>query len=99
MATDPDAKTMPVTEPASPRDWRLIALNGGAGFPVAFALLYYVMPAGWLSSAPVSAFGAAVMSVLIATIVAVMRIHSLRVHNLHMRVALDNMSQGPPTDR
>ena len=99
MRSDPDAKMDAPSEPASPRDWRRIAIIAGACFPVGFALLhYYLLPAGGLTSSTseftMSAFGAAVLSVVIATVVAAVRIYSLRLHNLRMRVALDNMSQG-----
>ena len=77
-----------------PRDWRFVAAIAGACFPVAFVLFHYAVPAGWLSSAPVSAFGAALLAVLAAAGAALFRIQRLRVHNRRMRVALDNMSQG-----
>jgi methyl-accepting chemotaxis protein len=98
MNTNPDAKMMPSTAPASLRDWRLIALIGGVCFAVAFALLRYVVPIGaWISSVPAitaSAVGAAILSVAAVTLAAGFRIRSLRFHNRRMRVALDNMSQG-----
>ena len=98
MVADPDVQMNAPSEPASPRDWRFIAMVAGACFPLGFALLYYLLPAGGVTSPAseftASAFGAAVLSVVIATVVAAFRIHGLRLHNRRMRVALDNMSQG-----
>jgi methyl-accepting chemotaxis protein len=76
------------------RDWRFIALIAGVCFPVGFMLFHYAVPAGLLSSAPIAAFGAALLAVLAAAGAAVFRIRRLQVHNQRMRVALDNMSQG-----
>jgi methyl-accepting chemotaxis protein len=77
-----------------PRDWRFVAVIAGVCFPVAFLLLHYAMPAGRLSSAPLSAFGAGIVATLAAVVAALFCIQRLRLHNQRMRVALDNMSQG-----
>ena len=79
---------MAVSAPATPRDWRFVAAIAGACV-VVYLLFRYAVPAGSLS-----AFGAAVAVALVAGLAAAFRIQRLRVHNLRMRVALDNMSQG-----
>ncbi|MEJ2374138.1 MAG: PAS-domain containing protein [Pseudolabrys sp.] len=82
---------MAFSAPAAPRDWRYLALIAGACFPAVFLLLHYATPGG---GAPLSAFGAALLSALIATSVTLFRIRSLQLHNRRMRVVADHMSQG-----
>ena len=44
------------SRPAIPRDWRLVAAIGCAGFAVSFALFHYVVPVGgWIGGARASA--------------------------------------------
>jgi len=94
VGADPDANKMALPAPAVPRDWRFVAVIAGASFPVAFVGLRYAVPVGVMSSAPVSAFGAALLAVLIAVAAALFQLQRLQVDNQRMRVALDNMSQG-----
>ena len=84
--------------PATARDWRWIALIGCACFPASFALFHYALPVGaWVASTPelvASVFLAALASLLAMLLVAGFVTRGLQVHNLRMRVALNNMSQG-----
>ena len=81
---------------ASARDWRMVALAGFASFAVSFALLHFVLPVPVTSiSEPVaSLFFAAVVGLLVMAITTAMFARKLRVDNLRMRVAINNMSQG-----
>jgi methyl-accepting chemotaxis protein len=98
VAADPDAKMAASSRPAILRDWRLVASIGCVCFPVSFALFHYVVPVnGFIGAAsePVASGIAAALTSLVVIAAAVMiRAQALRVHNLRMRVALDNMSQG-----
>ncbi len=84
--------------PATARDWRLVALIGCAFFPASFALFYYGLPVGaWVASAPellVSAFFAGLTTVLAMLFAGIVLTRRMQVHNLRMRVAINNMSQG-----
>jgi len=83
---------------ATARDWRMVVLTGVISFALGFAVLHFVLPvSGWIASAPelaVSLLFAALIAMLAtaATIAAVAR--KLRVDNLRIRVAINNMSQG-----
>ena len=81
---------------ASARDWRMVALAGFASFAVSFALLHFVLPVPVTSiSEPVaSLFFAAVVGLLVMAITTAIFARKLRVDNLRMRVAINNMSQG-----
>ena len=81
------------SRPAIPRDWRLVAAIGCAGFAVSFAFFHYVAPAEhWigLTNGPAAALTA--VAAMAAAIL--IRAQGLQAHNQRMRVALDNMSQG-----
>ncbi len=83
---------------ASARDWRMVALAGFASFAVSFALFHFVLPAeNWVTSASepmASLLLAAVVGLLAMAIATAMLASKLRVDNLRMRVAINNMSQG-----
>ncbi len=85
------------SQSARPREWRLLAI-GGACFAASWPVFHYLVPlGGWIGSAPepaLSAFGAALLALAAMAAAAVFRAQTLQVHNLRMRVALDNMSQG-----
>jgi methyl-accepting chemotaxis protein len=80
------------------RDWRLIALIGGVGFPLSFLLFYFVVPVGaWAATAPtvmVSAFCAALTTVLAMLVAGIVLTRRTQVNNVRMKVAINNMSQG-----
>ena len=80
------------------RDWRMILLTGGISIAVSYALFHFVLPVGtWISIAPesiVSTFSAAVIAMLAMAITTAFFAQRLRVHNLRMRIAINNMSQG-----
>jgi methyl-accepting chemotaxis protein len=98
VPADPDAKMAASSRPPILRDWRLVASTGCVCFPVSFALFHYAVPVTdfiGAASEPVAAGIAAALVSLVAMAAAVMvRAQALQVHNLRMRVALDNMSQG-----
>jgi len=83
---------------ASARDWRMVALAGFASFAVSFALFHFVLPVeNWVTSASepmASLLLAAVVGLLAMAIATAMLASKLRVDNLRMRVAINNMSQG-----
>jgi methyl-accepting chemotaxis protein len=80
------------------RDWRSVALIGGACFPASFALFHYVVPVGaWVPAAPellASALFAGLATTLAMVLTGVVLAQRLQVHNRRMHVALNNMSQG-----
>ncbi|MGA9193481.1 MAG: PAS-domain containing protein, partial [Pseudolabrys sp.] len=82
----------------SARDWRMVMLTGVDSFAVSFALLHFVLPVSvWVASAPelmVSLFFAALIAMLAMAIATAFHTRKLRVDNLRMRVAINNMSQG-----
>ena len=79
-------------------DRQLVALIGFAVFAASFALFYYVVPMGaWVAAAPalvVAGFFAAIAAVLAMALTGAVLARRMQVHNLRMRVALNNMSQG-----
>jgi methyl-accepting chemotaxis protein len=79
-------------------DRQLVALIGFAVFAASFALFYYVVPMGaWVAAAPalvVAGFFAAIAAVLAMALTGAVLARRIQVHNLRMRVALNNMSQG-----
>ncbi len=79
-------------------DRRLVAPIGLAVFAASFALFNYVVPVGaWVASAPalaVSGLFAALATVVAMALAGAFFARRMQVHNLRMRVALDNMSQG-----
>jgi len=83
---------------ATARDWRRVILIGGISFAVSYPLLHFVLPVGaWVSAAPepiVSFFLAAIIAMLAMAIAAAFLARKLRLDNLRMRVAINNMSQG-----
>ena len=83
---------------ATARDWRRVILIGGISFAVSYPLLHFVLPVGaWVSAAPesiVSLFLAAFIAMLAMAIAAAFLARKLRLDNLRMRVAINNMSQG-----
>ncbi len=83
---------------ATARDWRRVILIGGISFAVSYPLFHFVLPVGaWVSAAPesiVSLFFAAIIAMLAMAIAAAFLARKLRLDNLRMRVAINNMSQG-----
>ena len=83
---------------APARDWRLVILAGGASFATSYALFHYVFPVGrWVAtaSAPVaSLFLSAIVAFLAMALTLAVLSRMLRMDNLRMRVAINNMSQG-----
>ncbi len=85
-----------------PRDWRLIALTGAVCFPASFALFHYVVPLGawivaWAGATDefaASAFCAGITTVLAVLVAVLVVTRRMRAANAHMRVAVNNMSQG-----
>jgi methyl-accepting chemotaxis protein len=86
------------SSPATARDWRWMALIGCACFPASFALFHYALPVGtWATSTPelaASVFLAGMASLLAMLLAAGFITRGLQVHNVRMRVAINNMSQG-----
>jgi methyl-accepting chemotaxis protein len=82
---------------AAARDWRRVALTGSAAFAASYSLLHFVLPVGrWVSVAPeptVSLSLAALIAVLAMATTAALLAWTLRIQNLRMRVAINNMSQ------
>jgi methyl-accepting chemotaxis protein len=80
------------------RDWRIVLLTGGISFAVSYALFHFVLPVGsWVSSSPesiVSLFSAALIAMPAMAATTAFLARKLRVDNLRMRVAINNMSQG-----
>jgi methyl-accepting chemotaxis protein len=74
------------SQPARPRDWRLPA-TGGVCFAAGFAVFHYIVPLGGF-------FGAALVAMAAMAFAFFFRAQALQLHNLRIRVALDNMSQG-----
>ena len=80
-----------------PRDWRRVALVGAVCFALAFAPLYFLLPAGAVMAAskPVaSVVGAGFAALLAMAVTLILLTGRLRAHNRRMRIALNNMSQG-----
>jgi methyl-accepting chemotaxis protein len=77
------------------RERRLIALAGGACFALSFALLYFALPyMGSSVAAGDAAFVAVAAATMAMAVTGFAFAYKLRVHNLRMSVAIDNMSQG-----
>lgn len=83
---------------ASARDWRMVMLVGGTSFAVSYVLLHFVFPVAiWFASSPepvVSIFLAVVIALIAMALTLALLSRNLRVDNLRMRVAINNMSQG-----
>ncbi|HXX08736.1 MAG TPA: PAS-domain containing protein [Pseudolabrys sp.] len=83
---------------ATARDWRMVMLAGAASFAVSYAVFHFVIPVGaWLTFIPeslVSICAAALVATLTMAVTMVFLARELHVHNLRMRVAINNMSQG-----
>jgi methyl-accepting chemotaxis protein len=86
------------SEHAAARDWRMVMLTGVISFAVSFALFHFVLPVdAWVGSAPkliVSLFFSALVAMLTIASMTSVFARKLRVDNLRMRVAINNMSQG-----
>jgi len=84
--------------PAPARHWRWVALTGCILFPASLTLFRTVVPVGaWVTSAPelvVSVFFAALATALGMALAGFFLARRMQGHNLRMRVALNNMSQG-----
>src|SRR4029077_13791195 len=81
------------SRPPIPRDWRLVAATGCAGFAVSFALFHYFAPAApWIGLANAPATALTAVAAMGAAIL--INAQGLQAHNQRMRIALDNMSQG-----
>jgi methyl-accepting chemotaxis protein len=76
----------------------MVVLTGCFSFAGSFLLFHFVLPAGaWAASAPeplVSSFFAAIVALLAMAITVAVLGRRVRTHNLRMRVAINNMSQG-----
>ena len=82
---------------AWPRDWRLVALIGGACFVLSFALLRGALPAGAVMAVPepwASLAAAGLLTLMTSAATLILLAQRLRAYNQRMRVALNNMSQG-----
>ncbi len=83
---------------AAARGWRMIILTGSIAFAVSYSLFHFVLPVGtWVSIAPeptVSFSFTALVALLAMTTTAAFLARKLRLDNLRMRVAINNMSQG-----
>ena len=80
-----------------PRDWRLMALIGGACFVLSFTLLRGVLPVGTVLGVPEpwgSLVAAGLIGFIAIAVTLILQTRQLRTYNQKMRVALDNMSQG-----
>ena len=81
-----------------PRDWRLAVLVGGLVLPASFAVYRYAASLdGWIVGASTPLFSAvfAFITAILATAAALDLLgRRMQMHNIRMRVALDNMSQG-----
>src|SRR6476646_4659053 len=84
--------------PATARGWRMVILTGSIAFGVSYSLFHFVLPVGtWVSVAPeptISFSLAALVAMLAMTTTAAFLARKLRLDNLRMRVAINNMSQG-----
>jgi uncharacterized membrane protein len=80
---------------AAARGWRLVILTGSITFAVSYSLFHFVLPVGtWVSVAPeptVSFSFAVLAAVLAMTATAALLARKLRLDNLRMRVAINNM--------
>ncbi len=99
MPAYPDAKMGEHTSAhADARDWRMVVLTGCASFAISFAVFHFVLPIGvWVASeaeAIVSFFLASVIALVAMSFTTVLLARKLRLDNLRMRVAINNMSQG-----
>jgi methyl-accepting chemotaxis protein len=85
-------------EPRNARDHARIALVGAAGLIAGFALFQFVLPLDrWLGlqpTLPLSLVAAVGLGAWAATVAALVEGRWLQAQTAHMRVALDNMSQG-----
>jgi methyl-accepting chemotaxis protein/PAS domain-containing protein len=83
---------------ATARGWRMVILTGSIAFGVSYSLFHFVLPVGtWVSVAPeptISFSLAALVAMLAMTTTAAFLARKLRLDNLRMRVAINNMSQG-----
>ncbi len=81
-----------------PRGWRLAVLVGGLAMPASFAAYHYAAALdGWIvgASAPLTAAPLSFVIAILAMTAALMVLgRRMQLHNIRMRVALDNMSQG-----
>ena len=82
---------------AGPRDWRLVALIGGASLVLSVALLRGALPAGAVVAMPepwASLATAGLFTLMASATTLILLTQRLRAINRRMRVALNNMSQG-----
>jgi len=83
---------------ATARGWRMVILTGSIAFGISYSLFHFVLPVGtWVSVAPeptISFSLAALVAMLAMTTTAAFLARKLRLDNLRMRVAINNMSQG-----
>jgi len=83
---------------ATARGWRMVILTGSIAFGISYSLFHFVLPVStWVSAAPeptVSFSLAALVAMLAMTTTAAFLARKLRLDNLRMRVAINNMSQG-----
>src|SRR6185437_2064052 len=78
--------------------WRLAVLVGAASFAACYALFRLVLPVGAWSAAvqlnPASLFIAILGGIFAMALTIGWRARKLRIDNLRMRIAINNMSQG-----
>ena len=76
----------------------MVILTGSIAFGISYSLFHFVLPVGtWVSVAPeptISFSLAALVAMLAMTTTAAFLARKLRLDNLRMRVAINNMSQG-----
>jgi methyl-accepting chemotaxis protein len=87
-----------MAQETSTREWVKVTLTGGISFAVSVMLFGFAVPDGvWQSGAPAT-LAVIILSVVVATLamafVGLALARRLRLHNLRMRVAVNNMSQG-----
>jgi len=93
------ARTMAAAAaPDTARDWRSIALIGGACFPASLALFYFAVPLEtWISATSklaLSAVCAGLVTMLVAVVAGLDIVRRMQTDNTRMGVAINNMSQG-----
>src|SRR5262245_18302231 len=80
------------------RDWQAVMVAGLIGFVTSLALFYFVLPVGdcgiFASELTASLFFSALIAMLAMAILLCLFVRRLRVDNMRIRSALNNMSQG-----
>jgi methyl-accepting chemotaxis protein len=80
--------------PAAARDLGLVLLSGGLGFAASLAVFQFAAPADAAPSLPTTALYAVLPAMLAMAAAGLFLAWRLSRHNLRMRAAINNMSQG-----